>query len=81
MKSKKIVKLLEVPKANNGLMRERIEEICGKETDNVIAFIKSKKVCVWTKSGNIISVIKDKHASLIEELEENRGGEAIKLKG
>ncbi len=49
------------------------EEICGKETDNVIAFIKSKKVCVWTTSGNIISVIKDKHASLIKELEGKMG--------
>ena len=39
---KNIVKILDEAKANNGLRRERIEEICGKETDNVIAFIKSK---------------------------------------
>lgn len=37
MNMNKVINILNAAKANNGLSREEIERICGKETDAVLA--------------------------------------------
>lgn len=53
----KVINVLNAAKANNGLSREEIERICGKETDAVLAFIRNSGVCTMGIRDRIIHVM------------------------
>lgn len=39
MNKNKVINVLNAAKANNGLSREEIERICGKETDVIVGYL------------------------------------------
>lgn len=72
MNMNKVINILNAAKANNGLSREEIERICGKETDAVLAFIRNSGVCTMGIRDRIIHVDDGKFALLLDELKQKK---------
>lgn len=68
----KVINVLNEAKANNGLSREEIERICGKETDVIVGYLHLKDVCIWATNGSIIMLKRESSALLINELRQKK---------
>ena len=68
----KVINVLNAVKANNGLSREEIERICGKETDVIVGYLHLKDVCIWATNGSIIMLKRESSALLINELRQKK---------
>lgn len=72
MNKNKVINVLNAAKANNGLSREEIERICGKETDVIVGYLHLKDVCIWATNGSIIMLKRESSALLIDELKQKK---------
>jgi hypothetical protein len=72
MNKNKVINVLNAAKANNGLSREEIERICGKETDVIVGYLHLKDVCIWATNGSIIMLKRESSALLIDELRQKK---------
>lgn len=72
MNKNKVINVLNAAKANNGLSREEIERICGKETDIIVGYLHLKDVCIWSTNGSIIMLKRESPALLIDELKQKK---------
>ena len=79
MNKNKVINVLNAAKANNGLSREEIERICGKETDAVLAFIRSSGVCVMGRRDRIIYVDENKYELLLEKFKQKKKKNTIEV--
>lgn len=62
----KVINVLNAAKANNGLSREEIERICGKETDVIVGYLHLKDVCIWATNGSIIMLKREREFRIID---------------
>ncbi len=72
MNNKKIIKVLEEVKKNKGLSRDKVEAICGKDTDLILGILFRHNACVVCDNDRISRVNDENAAILIEELSERQ---------
>lgn len=72
MNKNKVINILNAVKVNNGLSREEIERICGKETDVIVEYLHLRSTCIWATNGDIIMLKRKSSALLIDELKQKK---------
>lgn len=72
MDKKKIIKVLEEVKKNKGLSRDKVETICGKDTDLILGILLRHNACMICDNDRISRVNDENAAILIEELSERQ---------
>lgn len=77
MYKKKIIKVLEEVKKNKGLSRDKVETICGKDTDLILGILLRHNACMICDNDRISRVNDENAAILIEELSERQREKGI----